>query len=292
MPNTMPQVDPATYQLQELIQDALAPIRARVAEKGTEFHLVYDVASSLTLLGDVAPQKELLRLVLNNILTYSRATRITFTIRQLLQSEKDILLEFSLIDNGFISRHTPGHFGYYRGLSSAKRQIEAMGGKAEWIAVAGVSTSLKFIIKYGYETGGRAAVTTTETLSLDGKRILVAEDNEINQKVINQILVKAGAIPSFVSNGKEAITLLEKAPGSCDLVLLDLQMPYMDGFQAASFIRKYLRMEVPVLAVTGSPANNEAKCLEVGMNGLLKKPFTAAELLSALGSALKNAPRA
>jgi CheY-like chemotaxis protein len=279
-----------TYQLQEVINETILPCRVLAFEYGIDLEVINDFASFLTIIGDVSTQKRLLGLILTNTIKYSKASKIIFTTRQLLQSDKNVLVEFSLVDNGAARKLSSESFGYFRSLVTAKALIEQLGGKSELVALSGFDTTLKFIIKFEWQKifSTQPAKDLHYSKKLEGKKILVAEDNEVNQKVIRQILHKQGVIADFVSNGKDAVNAFEKNAGMYDLILMDLQMPYMDGFQAAHYIRKKLCSSVPIVALTtGSADANYAKCIEAGMNHFIKKPFTETELLMAVDKFLE-----
>ncbi len=107
-----------------------------------------------------------------------------------------------------------------------------------------------------------------------GAKILVAEDNKINQEVISEILKNAKCQVIFADNGKEALELLEK-DSAIACILMDLQMPVMDGLQATTAIRKHVRhQKLPIIALTAhSIAGDRERCLEVGMNEYVSKPI-------------------
>ena len=120
---------------------------------------------------------------------------------------------------------------------------------------------------------------------LDGKQVLVAEDNEINQAVFKAMLEKCNATVFFAVNGAEAIAILEQNP-DIDLVLMDCQMPTMDGFTATRKIRasnnRAIAQTVIIAATAHGNSEDIKRCLEVGMNDHLIKPFTQAQLLAIL----------
>ena len=108
--------------------------------------------------------------------------------------------------------------------------------------------------------------------SLKDLKILVAEDNILNQKIVKIILEKLEATVWTTSNGHEAIELLKIE--QFDVVLMDLNMPVMDGFETTNFIRKELRSEIPIIALTADYLiSNEIECMEAGMNAIISKPF-------------------
>jgi two-component system sensor histidine kinase/response regulator len=111
--------------------------------------------------------------------------------------------------------------------------------------------------------------------------ILIAEDNRVNQLVLTCLLRKQGHTVAVANNGREAVAAL--AERACDLVLMDIQMPEMDGFEATAYIRTQERStgaHIPIIAVTAHTMDNDrARCLAAGMDGYAAKPIQVAELL-------------
>lgn len=107
---------------------------------------------------------------------------------------------------------------------------------------------------------------------LKGKRILVAEDDFVNQKLITHSLNTTGATFDIAGNGQEAIDMLKQ--GNYDLILMDINMPEMDGFEATQIIRSQINQTIPIIAMTGWSSRSEGdKFTKMGMNGCLAKPF-------------------
>lgn len=116
---------------------------------------------------------------------------------------------------------------------------------------------------------------------LQGKRILIAEDDFVNQKLITHSLSPTGVVFDIAGNGLEAIELLRK--GDYDLILMDINMPEMDGFEATQIIRKDINKTIPIIAMTGWSSRTEGdKFTKVGMNGCLAKPFGLEALYNTL----------
>lgn len=107
---------------------------------------------------------------------------------------------------------------------------------------------------------------------LKGKRVLIAEDDFVNQKLIAHSMQTTGAEFDIAGNGREVIELLMM--GKYDLIMMDINMPEMDGFEATKYIRQTLKTQIPIIAMTGWSSKDEGdKFAEVGMNGSLAKPF-------------------
>lgn len=112
---------------------------------------------------------------------------------------------------------------------------------------------------------------------LTGTNILVAEDNILNQKIVSHILVKSGAAVTIAINGNEVINAMEKV--KFDLILMDLYMPLMDGFETTEYIRKTLKNNIPIIALSASNFEDEMKkCISTGMNACIVKPFEIQKL--------------
>jgi signal transduction histidine kinase/DNA-binding response OmpR family regulator/integral membrane sensor domain MASE1 len=125
---------------------------------------------------------------------------------------------------------------------------------------------------------------------LDGVRILLVEDNPINQLVANSMLAYAGAVVDAVGNGREAVDHLRTDAHRYDLVLMDVQMPEMDGFEATTRIRTELQLHLPVLAMTAGVLESEREqCIACGMNDFIAKPIDVDEMLRVI---VRNLPAA
>lgn len=121
---------------------------------------------------------------------------------------------------------------------------------------------------------------------LENSRLLLVEDNEFNQIVARDLLQQAGAVIDVVENGQQAIDVLRTNAASYDAILMDVQMPVMDGFTATKIIRKDLKITIPIIAMTaGVTAFERESCIASGMNDLIAKPIEAEKMLETI---LKN----
>ncbi len=113
---------------------------------------------------------------------------------------------------------------------------------------------------------------------LNGKNILVADDNKLNIKILLFILNKAGATTHIAETGKQALDLIQSTP--IDAILMDVHMPEMDGLEATQFIRLQLKSNVPIIGLTATTLESEmGKCIDMGMNRCISKPFDPPKLL-------------
>jgi CheY-like chemotaxis protein len=115
--------------------------------------------------------------------------------------------------------------------------------------------------------------------------ILLVEDNEMNTLLASAIIQRTGANITQADNGIDAIQLLRNL--SFDLILMDLHLPVMDGFETTRYIRKNLSLTIPIIAITANVLNGEErKCMEAGMNGFISKPYTERDLLSTIATCI------
>lgn len=266
-----------TFELGKFLNKSLSEQKKHAQQKNIEFTAVTDFAFDIMLRADKRKIKTLLKSVITSTIDYSAASSIIFSVRQLLKSDKEILLEFSLEDNGSVSKSLD-RFSYFRSLVTNRSLIEELKGKSEFVSSPDSGSILKFIIGCELiEIENNAFDNDLQFVT--GKKILVVDDNEINRASIVQFLQQKGVDCTGVPTGIKAIDLLEQNY-AYDLILLDILMPQMDGFETAAYIRKQLKMDTPIIAI---PARDKtwitAMCKEVGIGEIIKKPFTGSHLL-------------
>ncbi|WP_374580810.1 PAS domain S-box protein [Pseudoduganella sp.] len=128
-----------------------------------------------------------------------------------------------------------------------------------------------------------APVEVPQLAALRGARILLVEDNPTNQVVARGVLEPAGAVVTLAENGQQAVDLVRAQPAAFDLVLMDVQMPVMDGFEATRALRGKLGLRIPILAMSAGVLDTEqARCLECGMDGFIAKPVDYAQMLGTI----------
>ena len=200
---------------------------------------------------------------------------------------------FTQVDNSTTRRYG----GTGLGLIICKRLTELMGGKIWMESQQGKGTAVHFTLSGGVtEQPVPGPASRTATLSPDadllkGVRVLVVDDHPVNRMLISKLLKLAGALPLPAGNGVETLAVLE-AHADVGLVLMDLRMPEMDGYEAARHIRADARWaKLPIIAVTASATTHErARCMAAGMNDVLVKPIQQATFFAALAKWVRQDP--
>ena len=169
------------------------------------------------------------------------------------------------------------------GLPIIKSMIELMGGSIQVESRLGIGT--KFTVDLSFEMaskeevyGSQNTIKPSAIYTIKGKRILIAEDNELNAEIAKTVLEDVGALVTRVENGQQAVELFKEKPeGTFDAILMDLMMPVMDGYTATRKIRSLECSDaktIPIIAMTANAFQEDAKkCIAVGMNAHLAKPL-------------------
>jgi len=172
------------------------------------------------------------------------------------------------------------------GLAITRRLVEIQGGQIRAESQLGSGTTIYVTLPYelALEEDGRlegSLLEPTPNSLANLARILIVEDNQVNQKVVTAVLRKRGYSIELANDGMEALSKLE-TQGSFDLVLMDVQMPVLDGLEATRRIRQEKRWhDLPIVAMTAHAMNGDReRCLDAGMNGYISKPVHPSHLLN------------
>ena len=272
-----------------------------IRKKNLQYHTVLDVRHHYAVCDQTKLQEIMLNIISNAIKYTPEGHSIHVEIHEAVsENPSKIRCIFSCEDTGigiseeylphiyeeFSREHTSTENkvpGTGLGLSIIKSMIELMGGSIQVESRQGIGT--KFTVDLSFDMaskeevyGSRNAIKTSAIHTIKGKRILIAEDNELNAEIAKTVLEDVGALITRVEDGQQAVELFKEKPaGTFDAILMDLMMPVMDGYTATREIRSLERSDsktIPIIAMTANAFQEDAeKCIAVGMNAHLAKPL-------------------
>jgi CheY-like chemotaxis protein len=174
------------------------------------------------------------------------------------------------------------------GLAISKALAERMGGSIGVESRPGAGSTFTFTVVFGIpaqlRSAARESVAAPSADGLQGKHLLVAEDDAINRQIIERVPARSGIMVTFVTNGRDAVDAVLAGPARFDAVLMDMQMPEMDCLEATRIIRRSIdAAQLPIIAMTAHAMQEERRqCLEAGMNDHLTKPIDTVAVSSSL----------
>jgi PAS domain S-box-containing protein len=302
-------LDEIDFNFREVIETVWVPMKLKAESKNIVLKKSIDERLPAFVWGDQHKLVQILNNLLSNAIKFTEEGRVELEVTTRESGEYMVYLQFAVKDTGigidpdkldavFESFVQAGNDMVRRfggtglGLSITKRLVELQGGSIQVESEKGNGSVFRFEIGYGKsdkEATDTPVEAPVEVSRFCGQKVLIVEDNEVNQKVIRTILENSGLTVSLAGNGLQAIEMLQQ-DRAYDMIIMDLQMPIMNGFQATTFIRNKLGITTPIIAMTASALRNERKkCFALGMNEYLTKPFAPAEILRQLSRFLQIA---
>ena len=289
------------FNLSEVLDNTLQMFTHAVREKGLS--LRFDVGEGVpqSLVGDPTRLGQILLNLVGNAMKFTHEGSVTLFVRCVETDQQTVTLGFAVRDTGIgipadklpslfqpfiqadmsVSRR---YGGTGLGLAIARVLVQHMGWTIHVRSVVGKGSTFSFTLRFR-----RPAAVLKEAEStapgntpapLNGLRVLLAEDNDINQIVATEILKMKGIAVDVASNGLEAVDMARS--GAYDVILMDIQMPELDGIEATRRIRAFLP-DIPIIAMTAHTMKGDAeKCLEAGMQDHIAMPIDPETLFAAL----------
>lgn len=308
-------LNPESVNIREMVEAMNTVFESSLTKKSLEYQCSLNVVHDQILCDKTKMEEIILNVVSNSIKYTNPHGKITVSIDELdSEDEKNANYKVVVEDNGigmsqdylphifeeFSREHTSTETrvaGTGLGIPIVKSLVDRMGGTIEVESEEGKGT--RFIMKFSFPVSLENQVREKEkqnipdiTEKLEGKRILLAEDNELNAEIAETVLEETGIKVKHVEDGIQCIEELKKMPEKYyDVILMDVQMPNMDGYTATQRIRDLddSRAEIPIIAMTANAYDEDRrKAQEAGMDGFLAKPLDVDEMMRLLAQIIKT----
>jgi len=297
----MMHLEQTPFSLQGLVGSVQVMFQDKARQKGLQFTINIEPAIHDTLSGDPVRLTQILINLLSNAVQFTEKGYVHLEVSALSQSNEEVLLQFRIKDTGVgiapekqqsiferfqqAEAETTRKFGGTGlGLAIVRQLVDLQGGTIRVSSEAGKGS--EFLVRLPFRPLHQEADVSRSLLDpvlnpIQGMRILIAEDNQMNQQLIRHLMRQWQVDFVMVNNGREAVEALRRE--SFAAVLMDIQMPEMDGYDATGIVRGELHSDVPIIAMTAHAMTGEKeRCLSFGMNDYISKPLKEAELYAIL----------
>jgi PAS domain S-box-containing protein len=288
-------IEKIDFTLIEVVENIKKTFKHRLEEKGLAFNFTIHEDVPAAFNGDPNRLSQVLINLIGNAIKFTQSGQIDVSIAIRKKTPEEITLVFAIADTGIgvpanklteifesftqASLETSRMYGGTGlGLAITKQLLELQNGSISVESKINSGSTFRFTIPYGYAQTNNPTIFRNKDLKnygslLNGRKFLIAEDNEVNQKVVRHVLQKAGGKVDIAGNGLEAVELL-KMNHDYSMIIMDLQMPKMDGYAATKYIRNVMGITIPIMSMTASVLKGEKeKCIAIGMNDYISKPF-------------------
>jgi signal transduction histidine kinase/DNA-binding response OmpR family regulator len=304
----MMQLAQQPFSLNGLISSVEIMFRDKAQSKGLKFSVSVDGPVHDTLSGDAIRLTQILINLLSNAIKFTERGSVQLDVTVVMASREEVVLRFRVQDTGIGIAPQQQHVIFERfqqaeaettrrfggtglGLSIVKQLVDIQKGTIEVVSEEGKGTGFSVCLPFTPVYNHNAVHTPAGAQAnepIRGVRVLIAEDNLMNQQLIHHLMKHWQIDYTLVNNGREAVEAVRRQ--SFTLILMDIQMPELDGYAATQIIRNDLKLEVPVVAMTAhAMAGEKEKCLSYGMNEYISKPIKESELYAIIGQYARNA---
>lgn len=309
-------LDLVEFNLIECIEETAKTLALRARQKGLELNCYIQPDAPRIVIGDSTRLRQVLINLLGNAIKFTKQGGIVVDVAAAPAGEEQIEFHFMVRDTGigvpkekqkqifeaFIQGDgstTREYGGTGLGLAISSQLVALMGGRIWVSSEPGEGSEFHFTARFGavqrpaFPSSARSfAASAPEPVPERSLRILVAEDNAVNQRLVFRLLEKRGHQVALVGNGREAVAALERS--DFDLALMDVQMPEMNGYEVTKWVRERERIKggsLPIIALTAYAMKGDRdRCLAAGMNGYVSKPIQASALFFAIQEVLAPKP--
>ncbi|KAF2326454.1 GAF domain-containing hybrid sensor histidine kinase/response regulator [Flavobacterium ginsenosidimutans] len=296
-------IESEPFNLKKTLKHVYNLLKVKV-QKDVEFNLFLDAEMPDMVIGDQGRLNQILVNLIGNSLKFTNEGEVTVSVKKIDETEDDYLLKFSVKDTGIgipkdklktiFERFTQGEESTTRtyggtglGLNIVKQLVELQKGEVDVKSTPNRGSEFWVQLTYKKVDVVEIKEKSVSKNNLGNLKILLCEDNVLNQKLAKSVINNFGFDLDIAQNGEEGIELLSQ--NKYDLVLMDLQMPVKDGYQTTEYIRKEMNSTIPIIAMTAhSLVGEQEKCYKVGMNAYVPKPFKQPVLLKAIKTVMNQ----
>ena len=294
------------FRMEVSISAMLHLFETKIQEKNLKLIKEYDERIPETLVGDPVRLHQIILNLVSNAVKFTQKGKITVSLKMLEEDEDKVKIEFAISDTGIgipeskinnifenFQQATSGTSRIYGGtglgLAIVKQLVEPQGGTIKVKSKEGEGSTFSFTLKFQKTKWDSKIEAEIPEINTEFKniKVLVVEDIRLNQLLMKTLLDDFGFEREVASNGLIAIEKLKEKP--FDIVLMDLQMPEMNGFEATDYIRKVMLSNIPIIALTADVTTMDlAKCKEVGMDDYIAKPVDEKILFNKIVSLVRK----
>ena len=311
------ELDEDYVKIRDIYQGIYKNFQVEAEKKGIHLEMEYDVQHEHVICDETKNREIFLNLISNAVKYTASGGRVTIRITELDCDRDDyVRIRTQVIDTGIgmSEEFLPSLFDAFArernttvgkvagtglGMPIIKKYIDMMGGTIEAESKLGEGSKFTVTLEYRiadksyYEQDTEKSSDMDETDRINGKHVLLAEDNDLNAEIAEFILEDMGLIVDRVEDGVQCVHKIEQSPaGTYDLILMDIQMPNMDGYKATQAIRRLADKEksgIPIIAMTANAFEEDRKkALEKGMNGHIAKPVDIEKMRKILQNTFKR----
>ena len=296
-------IEGQSFNLKKTLKHIYKLLKVKVP-KDIEFNLFLDADMPDNVIGDHGRLNQILVNLTGNALKFTEEGEVTVSVKLVDETEDHYALRFSVKDTGIgipedklatiferfkqAEESTTRRFGGTGlGLNIVKQLVELHGSEIQVKSKPNRGSEFFFVFQYKKVNHDEIAAEAVSEDKLGKLKILLCEDNLLNQKLVRSVIQNFGFELDIAENGEEGIALLSK--NRYDLVLMDLQMPVKDGYQTTEYIRNEMKLTIPIIAMTAhSLVGEQERCFDVGMDAYVPKPFKQPVLLKAIKTVMNK----
>jgi len=296
------------FNLRDSIEDTVSSLALQAHKKGLELACHLPPYMSENVVGDPGRLRQVLINLIGNAIKFTEKGEVVVSVEEKSKTDEEVSFHFTIVDTGIgipKAKHksifefftqadgsmTRRHGGSGLGLTISSQLVELMGGRIWVESEVGKGSTFHFTARFGLRKAKEEKLVPAKLKDLKNLPVLVVDDNATNRSILKEILTNWHMKPAERSNGRDALTVMKHAKSVSKpfaLVLLDAQMPEMDGFTLAEKIKRDSGLAKPIIMMLTSAGirGDAARCRKIGISAYLTKPIKQSELLDAIMLAL------